>query len=133
MKYLKVTSGSGSSYIDKKRNEKGQFVPSGGRNKERTKEYLKQYYENIRLKLLQTYSMSEIPFCKCCNESFYGFLTIDHIVPNGGIDRKNRPGIGWMLDILRNEPNYEAYQVLCYNCNLYKRADVGKICPHQQN
>lgn len=78
---------------------------------------------------LIAYSSSP-PFCKCCGEKEYKFLTIDHI--NGVSNRKHRNEIGrggsalysWL--VRNNFP--PGFQVLCYNCNCAK-GHYG-VCPH---
>ncbi len=75
--------------------------------------------------VLQYYSNSEIPYCICCGETRYYYLSIDHI---DGIGMKLREEMGdivtWLID--NNFPS--GYRVLCHNCN----SSLGAygFCPH---
>ncbi len=84
--------------------------------------------------LMQKYS-SEEPYCNCCGEKHIEFLTIDHVKCDGAEDRKRFTNgtVSFYVHLLRVPVDKESYQVLCYNCNMYKRADRSKICPHQQD
>lgn len=69
-------------------------------------------------------------FCRCCNETTYEFLSIDHINGGGYKHRKEIGNFGrnfykWLIK--NNFP--KGFQVLCHNCNLAK-GFYGK-CPHQ--
>jgi hypothetical protein len=78
-----------------------------------------------RLKILNHYGA----FCRCCGESTYEFLTIDHI--NGGGNKHSKEiGKGTSLQrwIIKNNFPKE-FQILCYNCNCAK--GHHGICPHQ--
>jgi hypothetical protein len=137
MKYLAITDGPGQGYKKRQRDLKGQFIPSQNNQSKEQKmaerrEYSKHYFKQLRLKVLLKYGGTE-PKCACCLENFIGFLTVDHVQCDGKIDRNNRPGCGFLLDILRNPLDRNRYQILCYNCNMYKRADKEKICHHQQS
>lgn len=65
--------------------------------------------------------------CKCCGETVFGFLTIDHINGGGSAHRRsiNRYQIyRW----LRKQGYPSGFQILCYNCNCAKGM-LGE-CPH---
>lgn len=72
--------------------------------------------------------------CKCCGESRYIFLTLDHINNDGAAHRKflRLKGTGshnpyvW----LRQNGYPDTFQVLCFKCNCAK----GKLgfCPHER-
>lgn len=68
--------------------------------------------------------------CACCGEKRIAFLTIDHIQGGGTELRrlKVHAGGGRIYSQLRNRPIDTRLQVLCWNCNLGKRA-TG-VCPH---
>lgn len=57
--------------------------------------------------------------CKCCGESDFSFLTIDHVF--GGGRRENRDinkfGIDFYRWLKKNNYPQNEYQLLCYNCN----------------
>ena len=68
--------------------------------------------------------------CDCCGESYYEFLTLDHIYGGGG---KHRKKIKYnLLKVLKREgwPK-DKYRLLCWNCN----SALGRYgyCPHKQN
>jgi len=128
-KCLVITTGSGKPGQPKPRGEDGKFLPSGGRKPRN--EYSKIYYKELRLKVLQKYS-AEKPYCSCCSENTYEFLTLDHINGGGKKERNKRPGAGLWLDILRAPYDPTKYQVLCYNCNCVKKFDMEAICPHKR-
>lgn len=88
----------------------------------------------FRMKALQVYSKSDIPFCACCGTVEIDFLTLDHI--NGGGRRHQDEleaagytrGSGifkWLAD--KNYPI--GFRVLCFNCNC-ARGIYGR-CPHE--
>lgn len=71
--------------------------------------------------------------CKCCGETTYEFLTIDHV--NGG-GSKHREAVGGtskalLRSIIRNRFP-ETFQILCFNCNCGKQVNKG-VCPHQSS
>jgi len=90
----------------------------------------KDKYQTQRRTVIGYYSNNEFN-CKCCNESEYKFLTIDHINNDGNIHRKEfkinsgNKLISWIIK--NNFP--DIFQILCFNCNLSKGL-FGK-CPHQ--
>lgn len=104
--------------------------------------YKKRYWENrgyyiqkerkrqkrLRLMVLEHYGGSP-PRCKCCGESHYEFLAIDHIEGGGHRERKASGAFGkhfYRLLVKNNLP--EGYQVLCHNCNNAK--GFYGYCPH---
>jgi hypothetical protein len=66
--------------------------------------------------------------CRCCGESRYEFLSLDHINNDGAAHRKKFTGRieRW----IRANGFPDTFQVLCMNCNFAK----GKhgICPHEK-
>lgn len=68
--------------------------------------------------------------CQCCGEGDIHFLTIDHANDDGKIHRQRVGEGGAMyLDIVRRGfPKDEGLRVLCYNCNIGRRAYT--CCPH---
>lgn len=76
-----------------------------------------------------SYYSDGIPYCKCCGESTYEFLTVDHINNDGS---KHRREIGSRGDdicrwLIKNKfPS--GFQILCMNCNFAK--GKYKSCPH---
>jgi len=70
--------------------------------------------------------------CACCGESKLAFLTLDHINNDGTQRRKTgERGGGSLYRFLLNAPIDNTLQVLCWNCNLGKRA--SGVCPHKDN
>lgn len=91
-------------------------------------ERVQKYYHEARREAIARYG----PSCKCCGESNYAFLTLDHINNDGNVHRKtvnasNLPG--WLK---RNGWPTNLVQTLCYNCNCAK-AQNGGVCPHGSN
>lgn len=89
------------------------------------------YARKHKLKLRETVFSHYGNSCACCGETEPAFLTIDHILNDGKLDRGNseRGGHGLYRKIIREEfPN--TYQILCWNCNCGKHKNNG-ICPHK--
>jgi hypothetical protein len=69
------------------------------------------------------------PHCKCCSETDYVVLTIDHI-NGGGNEHARKIGRGSSLyRWLRRNKNPEGFRVLCSNCNHGIVRNSGE-CPH---
>lgn len=66
--------------------------------------------------------------CKCCGETTYEFLEIDHI-NNDGIEHRKKVGRHIIEDIIKRDFPKDL-QILCANCNRGK----GKFgeCPHKK-
>lgn len=69
--------------------------------------------------------------CKCCEETTFEFLTIDHIKNDGVTHRKITRGSGSATYRWLKKHNFpkRGFQLLCYNCNCAK-GFFGK-CPHK--
>jgi hypothetical protein len=83
------------------------------------------FNEKRRRKVIEAYGGK----CRCCGESTYEFLAIDHLDNDGAKDRKvNGRGAKLIGRIIRAgfPPRY---QVLCHNCNLAKA--FHSRCPHE--
>ena len=94
----------------------------------RLKEFQHGYIKRIKLDVMQHYSKSEVPFCACCGEKTFEFLTIDH-VNSDGAEHRRKVGNKTNLWIRRN--NYpDGFQVLCYNCNCARY--YAGCCPHMR-
>ena len=76
----------------------------------------------LRLEALRAYG----GVCACCGERRAVLLTLDHIVPVG----KARIPLNTRLADLRFRewPAASGLQVLCYNCNMNKRAEAACDC-----
>ncbi|WP_428323671.1 hypothetical protein [Nitrosopumilus sp.] len=70
--------------------------------------------------------------CKCCEESLFEGLTIDHINGDGKKHRETGCGHGQALYQWLVKNDYpEGFQVLCGTCNIAK--GTKKECPHKHN
>lgn len=101
---------------------------------EKQRLYSKQKGRHIRELALKAYSKSNNPFCKCCGETTYEFLAIDHINGGGNKHRRdttNKCGSYNMYCWLKRNNYPEGFQVLCHNCNLAK--GFYGVCPHQKS
>jgi hypothetical protein len=71
--------------------------------------------------------------CKCCGETIFQFLTLDHEDGNGNNHRrklfKHNVGGVHMYRWLKKNNFPKGYSLLCMNCNWAKR--YGGICPHK--
>jgi hypothetical protein len=89
------------------------------------------YNKKIRLIVLQFYS-APIPFCNCCGEKQYEFLSIDHINGGGNEHRRTftKDGKGGNIyHWLKRNDFPPGFQILCHNCNMSK-GFYGQ-CPHK--
>ncbi len=71
--------------------------------------------------------------CVCCKERNSMFLVVDHVNNDGNIKRKlsRHMEIGANLYRRLIQDNFPSdYQLLCYNCNMGKRLNLG-VCPHR--
>lgn len=95
------------------------------------KVYRDQYRLDLRSEAFIRYGG---PTCRCCGESRWEFLTVDHVnndgarhIPAGAKYRLSGSRLyGW----LKTNGYPEGFQVLCYNCNCAKGA-FGQ-CPHEK-
>lgn len=89
----------------------------------------KDYSKQTRIKVLRHYG-GDVPYCVCCGETTFEFLSLDHINGGGNTDRKiNGGGTQFQLYLIKN--NFpEGIQILCHNCNLAK-GFYGQ-CPHKK-
>lgn len=69
--------------------------------------------------------------CKCCGETRFEFLSLDHVNNDGAKERRERGYKGGyaFYRTLRDRPLREDIQILCFNCNLAKQR-CGGTCPH---
>lgn len=70
--------------------------------------------------------------CTCCGEANECFLTLDHVNNDGNEHRKivNKIAFGIYGWLERNGYPKDGLQLLCWNCNMAKRANGG-VCPHK--
>lgn len=87
------------------------------------KEYHKNYARKVRKLCIEHYGNK----CVCCDETYYEFLTIDHINGGGGKHRKLLKGYSFPHWLQKNKFP-DGYQILCYNCN--NARSIYGICPH---
>jgi hypothetical protein len=87
-------------------------------------------YRKLRVKVLSAYCNGE-PFCRCCGEKHFEFLSLDHVNDDGAAHRReiataydNRAVYQWAVK--NGYP--DTLQVLCYNCNRAKH--IYGECPH---
>lgn len=92
-----------------------------------SKERQKTRWQKERMQVLIAYGGTK-PKCKCCGESIYEFLCLDHIKGGGKNHRKERGGTHFYHWLLVNGCP-KGLQVLCHNCNMAK-GFYGK-CPHK--
>ena len=95
------------------------------------REYQRQYRIRLRLKVFEGYGGAK---CKCCGETAYECLSIDHIENDGAAHRKALTGRNRNrgVDVLRRlaEDGFPpGFQVLCMNCNFAKK--FNGVCPHK--
>ena len=107
-------------------------------NRERVAAVKKRATDAVRLECLQHYSSLHVPECRCCKETIFEFLQLDHVDGDGAAHKKfmiNHNGKnlfgGAMYYHLRKSgfPDQPRLQVLCVKCNFGKR--LGRYCPHE--
>lgn len=86
------------------------------------------------MEVMRAYCGGLDPFCACCGERGFEFLTIDHTHNDGaqhrreiGKGRSSASVLGW----LKRNGYPTGFQVLCWNCNCAK-AHHGGVCPHKK-
>jgi len=94
-------------------------------------EYSKLKFIELKRLVLLKYSEDRL-VCKCCGESIYEFLTIDHVKGGGNQERKKRSAINFLKYLLQQPLDLTKYQVLCYNCNCFNKNKKEIICPHKR-
>lgn len=95
------------------------------KHKEQAKSKRKSYLGIVRREVIAAYGNK----CKCCSESIFEFLTIDHINGNGKADRLEKNGTyGLYKWLKKNGYPKDNYRCLCMNCNWAIRS--GDKCPH---
>ena len=109
--------------------------------KERARKQNVEYTEKIkktrqerRMKVYSVYSKlhsnSDIPCCRCCEETIMGFLAVDHINGRKHLPEKEKNLNSTSLVNFLFKNNFpEGYQILCHNCNMAK-GFYGE-CPHE--
>ena len=122
----------------KTREEKNAYMrgyytkhPQGFKDRQKTyrkthPDYFKEKLLKLKLKVFLHYSNGTMK-CKYCGESHIECLQIDHINNNGSQERKlfkklriSISSNGFYYWLIRN--NFpEGYQILCANCNIFKR------------
>lgn len=89
--------------------------------------YTQRYARRVRLEVLCHYS-ADPPFCACCRESQYEFLSIDHI-DGGGAQHRKEIGSG-LYAWLRRNGFPKGFRVLCHSCN--QSIGAYGYCPHEK-
>lgn len=117
--------------------KKGQIPWNKGIHKDKedtnrkNRECKKAYTDRIKYTVFSHYSPDLE--CKCCYESEYEFLTIDHENDKSTYNHPKKSKAGWNLInwIYRN--NYpEGFQILCWNCNSGRgKRNMNGVCPHE--
>lgn len=87
--------------------------------------YHKACWVRLRTEILTAYGGK----CKCCGESTYEFLAIDHI-NNDGAEHRRKLGSNSVYSWLKKNRYPEGFQILCHNCNVAKAFYGG--CPHRR-
>lgn len=84
-------------------------------------------YHRLRKRVFEMYGGAK---CKCCGETEYDFLTLEHD-NGGGCEHRRQLGNVGILHWLRRQGYPAGYSVLCMNCNWGSKN--GKICPHKRS
>lgn len=87
----------------------------------------KKYLNDLKRKVIKGYGNK----CKCCGETVWQFLSVDHSVERGADERRRigtRVNSGSFYRRLIKEHFPSEYQCLCFNCNL--SLGFYGYCPH---
>lgn len=96
------------------------------RYKLRTQENERILTKTLRAKVIAGYGGC----CKCCGESMFEFLTIDHVNGDGYLHPSHRKGGRRFYTWILKAGFPPSLQVLCYNCNCAKKNFAE--CPHRR-
>lgn len=95
-------------------------------------DYFREQDRQRRLKLRRQVIERYGGKCRCCGESEFWFLVIDHIDGGGNQERREtgKDGGSSFYAWLRQQGFPDGYTVLCWNCN----AAIGMLgyCPHER-
>jgi hypothetical protein len=97
--------------------------------RDKLKEQGKNNRRALRMEVMSHYSGGK-PFCECCKETEYEFLSVDHIDGGGAEHRKQGLTSKAFYRWLKANGLPEGYRVLCMNCNF--AIGVHGSCPHQR-
>jgi len=92
-----------------------------------SRNWIKEERKKMRMLILNRYGNK----CVCCGESIQEFLTIDHILNDGNIERKKFKSQDEYYRWIIKENFPDTLQILCMNCNFGKRMNKG-VCPHRR-
>ena len=89
-----------------------------------------EYGQRVKREVFSHYGKK----CFCCGETNMAFLTIDHI-NNDGHKLKNpgnkRKYVGLILYLWLRKHGYpNDVRIACFNCNIARQNNEGKVCPH---
>ena len=89
----------------------------------------KQFRAALKLEVLEAYGGQ----CYCCGETFWKFLTIDHMNDDGAEHKRlNNIRTSTQFYSWLKKNNYpDEYQCMCWNCNSARYFNGG-ICPHKE-
>lgn len=104
----------------REQNREAARATANRRNKER--------WRGLKLKAIEVFGGK----CACCGEAGIEFLTIDHVNNDGNEHRKVVKHVAFGIYGWLEREGYpkDGLQLLCWNCNMAKRANNG-VCPHQ--
>jgi len=110
-------------------NERGRRYARkhAARNREHEKYKTKYYNQQLRQMVLDAYGNK----CVCCGEAEEMFLGLDHVLNDGGEERRRLKGDRMTIYRYVRDLGFpkDRYQLLCHNCNLAK--GFYGACPHQ--
>jgi hypothetical protein len=115
------------------KNQRGKYHQNGDRNRQLSRD---RHYKD-KVAAFEAYGGA---ICRCCGETEFYFLSIDHINGDGAAHRKQIAGnrkssyktcAGHQTYLWLRLNNYPpGFQVLCMNCN-FAKGHFGE-CPHQR-
>lgn len=94
------------------------------KNRDSQRAYHRSYQAQAQREVIEGYGAR----CRCCGETEWKFLTLDHVNGGGKQHRKRVSATQIYRNIIKAGFPPE-FQVLCWNCHMAKDRRGG--CPHQ--
>lgn len=86
----------------------------------------REYHIRLKQKIIKAYGGK----CRCCGETMFEFLSVDHVNGGGSLHRKRLKIRNFYRWLLKHNFPKRGFRLLCFNCNL----SIGFYgsCPHRR-
>lgn len=96
-------------------------------NKAEINERVSDIQKRLRKEVFSAYGN----VCSCFGEDEFVFLSLDHVLGDGALDKRTSGRRGHSLLLKIKALGYpDTYRILCHNCNLGRYLNGG-VCPHE--